>query len=143
MGNGLICAAFLAGCAAFTPQTPVNLILVVLLAWGFFRSLQYTSITALSFAEVEPEAMSSATSITSMAQPLAQSLGVSIAAVVLQTSLAWRGGESLVAGDFPPAFLTVGLLGAVSALFFAALPRQAGSEMSGHCRKSCDPSSAD
>jgi EmrB/QacA subfamily drug resistance transporter len=141
MGNGLITAAFLAGCAAFTPATPVNLILVILLTWGFFRSLQYTSITALSFAEVEPEAMSSATSITSMAQPLAQSLGISIAAVVLQTSIAWRSGTELVAGDFPPAFLTVGVLGVVSALFFAMLPRQAGSEMSGHHRNAAAPPS--
>lgn len=135
IGNGLICAGFLAGCAAFSPQTPIGLVFVALLIWGFFRSLQYTSITALSFSEVEPGPMSSATSITSLAQPLAQSLGVSIAALVLQTSVAGRSGAGLIAGDFSPAFLVVGLLSVVSTLLFAVLPRQAGSEMSGHRRR--------
>ena len=38
--NGLISGAFLAACALFTPSTPHWLLLLILLAGGFLRSLQ-------------------------------------------------------------------------------------------------------
>ena len=46
--NAAICAALLAAIALFTAETPYLAIIVVLLAGGFFRSLQFTSINAVS-----------------------------------------------------------------------------------------------
>ena len=51
--NGLLSAVFLAACAAFTQATPAMLMLAVLLIGGFFRSLQFTSINTIAYAEVE------------------------------------------------------------------------------------------
>ena len=132
MVNALLTAALVAVPALFTGATPEAVILAVLLTSGFMRSLQFTSIGALAYAEVEPQRISAATSIASVAQPVAQSVGVSIGAMALEASLTWRGGTVLQTVDFAPAFLIIGALTALTYLSFRTLPRTAGSELSGH-----------
>jgi MFS family permease len=127
--NALVAAAMLAACAAFTQATPVPAMIAVLLAGGFFRSLQFTSVNVIAFAEVEPARMSRATSLVAVAQQLSQSFGVALGALVLETVLRFKGQGGLAAEDFPPAFLLVGLVSASSILLFAKLPADAGAEM--------------
>jgi EmrB/QacA subfamily drug resistance transporter len=50
--NALIGSAFLAASGLFTPTTPHWVMLMVLLVGGCFRSLQFTGINALSYADV-------------------------------------------------------------------------------------------
>jgi hypothetical protein len=57
---------------------------------------------------------------------------VSLGAIALDMSLMWRSGTDLIAADFPIAFFVVGCVSTISIYFFSRLPRQAGSEMSGH-----------
>jgi EmrB/QacA subfamily drug resistance transporter len=121
--------------AFFTATTPHFVIFLVLLASGVLRSLQFTSLQAISFAEVTPQTMSQASGIASMAQRLAQSLGVVIGAYALQISSLAQGHAEVVAADFPPAFVAVAILSALSLLFHAALPPEAGAEVSGHGRR--------
>ena len=45
--------------------------------------------------------------------------------------MAWRGGDTLTAADFPPAFLIVALVSGLSLLVFRRLPAEAGAQMSG------------
>ena len=127
--NALIAAAMLAACAAFSQGTPVAVMIAVLLAGGFFRSLQFTSVNVIAFAEVEPARMSRATSLVAVAQQLSQSVGVALGAQALETVLRFRGQHALAAADFPPAFLLVGLVSASSILLFARLSPDAGAEM--------------
>jgi EmrB/QacA subfamily drug resistance transporter len=137
--NALIAAAMLAACAAFTHATPVAVMIVVLLAGGFFRSLQFTSVNVIAFAEVEPARMSRATSLVAVAQQLSQSVGVALGALVLETVLRFKGTGALAAEDFPPAFLLVGLVSASSVLLFARLPPDAGAEMADRRRDAAEP----
>ena len=51
--NSLISSAFLAACATFVPGMPFWAMIAILLAGGFFRSLQFTSINTIAYAEVE------------------------------------------------------------------------------------------
>jgi EmrB/QacA subfamily drug resistance transporter len=132
VGNAVISAAFLLSYAAFRPGTPHLVILALLLTGGFFRSLQFTGINTLAFADVPPPRMSRATSLTSTVQQLSQVTGVATGALLLHLTLAWRGSGALAASDFWPAFVAVAALPAISALFFARLPRDAGAELSGH-----------
>ena len=67
VGDAVISAAFLFGYSLFRPSTPHLVIFLALLAGGFFRSLQMTSINTLSYADVPPAMLSRATSLTSMA----------------------------------------------------------------------------
>jgi EmrB/QacA subfamily drug resistance transporter len=127
--NALVSAAFLAACGAFTPTTPVVLMIAVLLIGGFFRSLQFTSINTIAYAEVDHRRMSRATSLVSVAQQLALSTGVALGALVVDVMLRWRGHDTVSASDFPVAFLFVACLSASSALLFMQLPPDAGSEM--------------
>jgi EmrB/QacA subfamily drug resistance transporter len=126
--NALIAAAFVAMPATFTPATPVGLMTGLLLISGFFRSLQFTSVNALNYADVPVARMSRATTFASVAQQLSLSIGISLGAIMLE--LVSRGGE-LTASSFRPAFLVVGALSAVSAIPFFLLARDAGDEMSG------------
>jgi EmrB/QacA subfamily drug resistance transporter len=128
--NAIVSAGFLATCAAFTETTPIAAMLALLLVGGFFRSLQFTCINTLAYAEVEPARVSRATSLVSVAQQLAVSCGVAFGALAVELTLRFRGGDALSAGDFPPAFLTVAAVSALSALIFLRLPHDAGAEMS-------------
>ncbi len=129
--NSLLSAAFLAACASFVPGMPFAAMIVILLSGGFFRSLQFTSINTLAYAEIEPQLMSRATTLVSVAQQLSLSTGVAVGALVVETTLRLKHGTAMGAWDFPPAFLAVGALSASAAFIFARLPPDAGAELSG------------
>ncbi|HZQ12016.1 MAG TPA: MFS transporter [Pseudolabrys sp.] len=127
--NSVISAGFLAVCAFFTAATPVLVMSLLLFVGGFFRSLQFTSINTLAYAEVEPDRVSRATSIVSVAQQLAISAGVALGALAVDATLRIKGDPTLNADAFPPAFLAVALISALSVLIFVRLAPDAGAEM--------------
>jgi Major Facilitator Superfamily len=131
VGNAVISAAFLFGYALFRPTTPHLVIFLALLAGGFFRSLQMTSINTLSYADVPSAMLSRATSLTSMAQQLSQTVGVATGALFLQLVLALRDGAALTAPDFYPAFVGVAIISLLSVPFFLRMAPDAGAEVSG------------
>ncbi len=126
--NALVSAAFLAVCATFTQATPVATMVALLLVGGFFRSLQFTCINAIAYADVQTARMSRATALVSVAQQLAISAGVAFGALAVELTVELRGGP-LQADAFPPAFLAVAAISAVSALIFMRLPPEAGAEL--------------
>ncbi len=132
IGNALLSGLSLGAIALFRPETSHAVILAVLLTGGFFRSLQFTSINTLGYADIDPQRMSRATSFSSMAQQLSLSAGVASGAIILHLTMAARGGGALLAADFEPAFLAVGLAAALSGLIYLRLPADAGAEVSGH-----------
>ena len=131
VGDAVVSAAFLFGYSLFRPDTPHLVVFVALLAGGFFRSLQMTSINTLSYADVPPAMLSRATSLTSMAQQLSQTVGVATGALFLQLVVALRGGTELVAADFYPAFVGVAMISLLSVPFFFRMAPDAGAEVSG------------
>jgi len=136
--NTLIGAASVALPAFFTPATPVSVMFSLLLVSGFFRSLQFTSVSALSFADIPPEKMSRATTMTSVLQQISLSVGVSVGALTLETTMALTG-SGLGPSTFWPAFIVVGLI-ATSAIFpLSRLSSDAGDEMSGRRTIAPDP----
>jgi EmrB/QacA subfamily drug resistance transporter len=134
--NGVISAATVGMCAFFTPSMPVFLIFVLLLISGFFRSLQFTATQAMTYADVDPPQMGTATSIASMAQQLSRGFGISFVAVLLHLSLAWRGESTLGTPDFAVAFTGAAALALLSLGFGWTLRRDAAAEVSGH-RSAC------
>jgi len=76
--------------------------------------------------------MSRATSLQSMAQQLAMSIGVGTGALALHVTRMVGQGAALTPGDFVPAFVTVGLISLSCLFFFFNLSPDAGSEVSGH-----------
>ena len=129
--NSLISSLFLAACATFVPGMPFAVMIAILLTGGFFRSLQFTSINTIAYAEVEPAKMSRATSLVAAAQQLSLSTGVAVGALVVEITLRLKHSATMSAADFPPAFLVIGLLAATAALAFVRLSPDAGEELSG------------
>jgi EmrB/QacA subfamily drug resistance transporter len=129
--NVCMASLSLAACALFTPGTSLLLIMFVLIVGGFFRSLQFTAINTLAYADVEPEQMSRATTLASVNQQLAISAGVAVGAFILEATLRFHDADHLTAADFWPAFLTVALISFSSIWAFYKLPLDAGHQVSG------------
>jgi len=132
--NAIVSSLFLAAVALFTAGTPHAVVLAVLLVGGFFKSLEFTSINAIAYADIDNKAMSRATSFASVVQQLSLSAGVAFGALVLEIERMGRPDASVVAGDFPLAFLLVAAIAASSALIFASLPKEAGASLSARAR---------
>ncbi len=144
IGNGIVSGASIMLCALFWPTTPYAVILGALLLSGFFRSLQYTSLNTVAYAEIGAGRMSAATSAASMMQQLSNGLGVAFGALILQVARHWSG--TLTVGDFHAAFVLAGLVSLAAVVIFLRLHPTAGSEISGHRRAveaiDVEPSSA-
>jgi EmrB/QacA subfamily drug resistance transporter len=131
IGNGILSAFIMMSYALFRSTTPHYVIVFALLTGGFFRSLQFTALGTLAYADVPNPMMSGASTLSSMAQQLFLSLGVALGAMLLHISLGTRGAAHLSAHDFTPAFVVMGVLAMLSSLLFLPLEYHAGDEVSG------------
>jgi EmrB/QacA subfamily drug resistance transporter len=129
--NAIVSSVFLAACALFTVSTPLLLIMIILVVGGFFRSLQFTAINTVAYAEVEPAQMSRATTLVSVNQQLAISAGVAVGAFSVESTMLLHHVSELSAADFAPAFIVVAIISAVSTWFFYQMPVDAGHQVSG------------
>jgi len=127
--NAIAASVALAAFGLFSPTTPHVVILTVLLLSGCLRSLQFTSLNAISFAEVSPREMSQATSLMSVGQQLSMSLGVTIGAYALQAAVWLSPEQGLHIEDFRMAFLVVAAVAMTSAVYFWKLAPTAGAEL--------------
>ncbi len=134
IANSVIGAASILVCCLFNADTPSWLIVVLLLAGGFSRSLQFTSLNTLAFADIQPTKLSAATSLASMQQQIALGLGVAVSALLLHLFLVQRGaaGQTPNAADLKLSLLVIGVLPLFSIWFFRRLVPAAGAEISGH-----------
>ncbi len=129
--NGLISGAFLAACALFTPSTPHWLLLLVLLAGGFFRSLEFTALNAISYSDIDPPKMSRATSFASVSQQMSGAVGVAVAAICVELIQGGFGDTELMARDLSLAFVLVAIISSLAVFVFARLKPDAGAAVSG------------
>jgi EmrB/QacA subfamily drug resistance transporter len=137
--NALISAALVAACATFTPGVPFAWIIAVLVVGGFSRSLEFTSINTIAYADLDNRIMSRATSLVAVGQQVSISAGVAVGALAVELTLRWRGQTVITAADFQPAYLTIAVISACACLIFAQLPRDAGAELA---RRTPNPAAA-
>ncbi len=129
--NAAFSSLFMVGYGLFRPSTPEWLLWAALLGGGFFRSLQFTSINAIAYADVDAPEMSRATSFASVMQQLSLSTGVAAGAGAIELSQWWHADAALTTRDFSFAFYAVALVSASASLIFARLPADAGDLMRG------------
>jgi EmrB/QacA subfamily drug resistance transporter len=132
--NTLITSTVFMGYGLFRASTPHWLIIATLLVGGFFRSLQFTALNALAYADIEQAGMSRASSLASVGQQLSQSLGIGFAAILLGLLRHGHGAASLHAlraSDISPAFVIIGAISFLGLAFFLPLPHDVGAEVSG------------
>ncbi len=133
--NAVVSSIMLAAIGLLAPSTPYAVIITVLLVGGFFRSLQFTSVNTITYADIEPSMMSRATSFASMGQQLSLSVGAGTGALLLHLSVGASGHDALTAADFTPAFFIVALISVSSLLSFMRLPADAGADMAGRAER--------
>ena len=131
VATGLLASATMALCALLTPSTPLALTVLVLFGGGLTRSMQFTVLNTLGFADIPPPRMSGASTLASVAQQMSVGMGVALGAALLHLCALRHGGAPAL-GDFHLAFALVAILMLTGLPPFLRLPRSAGAEVSGH-----------
>ena len=132
--NGALTTLTILGCAALTPSTPYAVIVIVLFASGLTRSLQFSALNSLAFADVPPEQTSATNTLAGIVQQLTLGLGIAAAAAAVHLA-ALLNREAAVGPtltDFRTAIVAAAIMTAISTLDALGLSQDAGSLVSGH-----------
>ncbi len=130
--NGVLASASLAGCAVFTPATPLAVMVPLLFLGGLTRSMQFTCLNTLQFADVPQEEIPAANALGALAAQMGLGFGPAFGALCLNMVRALGGEASPSAGDFRIALVLTGGLALVGTLGSLRLPPTAGAHVSGH-----------
>jgi len=113
-----------------TNATPIYLIALLTFILGIFMSAQFTGMSSLAFADLDPNDLSASTSITSTIQMLAQSFGVAIGAILLRFyAKKINHSLTLTTSIFHHAFFILGIITFLSASIFIVLKADDGKQM--------------
>ncbi|QMD24755.1 MFS transporter [Citrobacter freundii] len=131
--NGALNVLALLACALITPQTPVWVILLVLYLGGVFRSIQFTGVSTLAFADVPASQMSYANTLFSTATQLAVGLGISLAAIGIRMGdevSKWLALSHVPGISFRLAFVVIAIICLIGMVDTLRLTRDAGCAVS-------------
>ena len=115
-----------------TPATPVLLIVLLGLSFGFFNSLQFTSMNSMAYADIDTPNSSMASTIASSLQQMSMSFGLACGSLIA----GWYLGDlpqtdrAAVTTALHHAFLTLGGLTILSSLSFWTLSSRDGESVS-------------
>ncbi len=128
ISNTVILGLLIALFATIGAGTPVWLIVAQAFVFGFFTSLQYTSMNTLVYADVTEEQASSASTIASTMQQMSISFGIATASLVTAFFIPDRfhtSAPEMIHG-IHQAFLVLGGLTVLSAIVFRELKNDDG-----------------
>jgi len=132
--NTVIIGIVLVFFATIGVHTPVWLIVLQAFSFGFFSSLQYTSMNTLVYADVAENDTSMASTIASTVQQMSISFGVAVASLAAALFIPDRfhtDAPQMIHGVHQ-AFLMLGGLTVLSTLVFSELRRDDGANVSQH-----------
>jgi len=118
-GASFISGVLIAVMATFSSAWPTAALMSVLFGSGFFRSLFFTSVNPLTFAETTDAEAAQATALASVFQQVSVACGVALAGGLLEASTLVTG--SLGVEAFRLAFLATGAIAGASALFYVRM----------------------
>ncbi len=120
--NGSIAIATILGCSLLTPETPKAVIVPLLFVSGLARSMQFTALNTLAFADMPQPHMSGANTLFSMLNQMASGLGIAIGAIALRlASLLHPASETASTRDFQIAFGVIAVLAIAAMMDFRRL----------------------
>jgi hypothetical protein len=131
IGAALLGGGLMAGVGLYSPEVPVAVVFGLLLVGGFFRSLFFTGLNALSYADVPNERAGDATAMLGAVQQVSIAVGVALAGGILEVGMVLGGTAAPTAANFATAFFVVGGVTASAALAFLPMAPEAGAEVSG------------
>ncbi len=131
LASALATAATTAAPALFATPTPVWLIAVGLVAGGLVRSMHFSAANTLAYDGVAPDAVSRASTLSTVVQQVGLSFGVSFGGLVLHLARGVGPGAALTPDRFVIPFLLVGATSLLAIPVYARLSPDAGGAISG------------
>lgn len=128
IANSLLAAACLAACAILTPDTPLVVLLLVLFINGVTRSMQFTALGTIAFADVEKQQMADANGLFNTLSQIAMAAGITLGAIGVRLG-EMLAGQGMLTGDgvaYRAAFLLAACVGVLGVVDLLRLPRGAG-----------------
>lgn len=130
--NGLAAALAIAALATVEADLALPLLWAALFVAGATRSLQFTALNTLAFADIAAADRATSATLSSVTQQIALLLGVALSVAMIRVSETTRGAAATELVDLRLALFGMALIGAASALCFLGLAPGAGREVSGH-----------
>jgi EmrB/QacA subfamily drug resistance transporter len=134
LSNTIMIGLMIASFATIGSGTPIWLIVAQLFLFGFFTSLQYTSMNTLVYADVSEKETSGASTIASTTQQMSISFGVAVASLVTVFFIPDRTHTSspeMIRG-IHEAFLVLGGWTIFTSVIFCELKNDDGDSVSQH-----------
>jgi EmrB/QacA subfamily drug resistance transporter len=134
--NGVLNALLVLACVLITPASPRMAVVALLLAGGLTRSMQFTALNTLAFADIERSEISGANTLFSAAFQLSWGMGVVLGAVCIR--LAGAGVRLIQIGamagspgiEFRLSFVLLGIVCFLGIVDSIQLDRNAGEAVS-------------
>ncbi len=133
----LVASVSTIACGLLTPSTPLLWILIVVFVYGLARSMQFSTLATLAYADIAQPQMSAASTLWSAANQMTIGMGIAFGALSLQVA-AWARGAgnsgaeiAFTLSDFKWAFAAAGVLTLLSLPGYWRMDRNAGARVSG------------
>jgi MFS family permease len=133
-----VASVFTIACGLLTPESPLAWVLLVVFVYGVARSMQFSTLATLAYADVAQPQMSAASTLWSAAAQMTIGLGIAFGAVALRGAAVFNGessGHVFTLDDFRIAFLCAGLLTLVSIWGYWQMAHDAGQSVGGGSRR--------
>ena len=133
--NGSLAGLATIALGLLLPTTPLLVMLALLFAYGLTRSMMFTTLATLAYADVSDAQKGPASTLWSTNQQMTIGMGIAFGAVCLRVASALRGDHAgppsqhatlFTPGDFHWAFVIAGVLTLVSVIGYVRLPKDAG-----------------
>ena len=134
MSSSIVMLAGVAVSVVVAAFTSYWVVFALLAACGMARSLLFTGMGTLAFADVPHEELGSSTVLWNLVLQITNALGVSLAAILMNLTSTVLGEPAghVTLHNCQVALLGLVLLGALSLISFARLSPHAGAAVSGH-----------
>jgi len=120
--NTALIGVLLAMFGLMSSDTPGWLVAILMFAYGFVMSLQYTSMNTLAFVDLPPDRAAQASSLTSAVQYLSMSFGIALASLLMTAFLNGHHHDpAAYVGAFRWSVLCMALLPLVAVYVFTRL----------------------
>lgn len=134
LGNTIFMGLTMMLFSTVSHDTAIWVIVLQACSFGFFSSLQYTSMNTLAYADVSEEDTGMASTIMSTVQQMSLSFGVATSSLVTTYFIADRlkaSSEEMIHG-LHKGFIAIGIVTILSAIGFAELKESDGDNVSLH-----------
>lgn len=128
-GNTLFLGCLVMTLSLVAPDTPFLMIIFILTLIGASNSLHFSAMNTMTLLDLPDAQASSGNAMLSMVMQLSVSMGVAIAAALLQgfgERYSSASGQAAVLQAFSATFIWVSILAIISASIFLCVPRSSG-----------------